>query len=286
MLGAKGLNLTRTVNGNYLENPSNSIPWAGEQNTLAPRPGRYLAPWARSSTPGYANGGNKFDLDKWDEAYFRRLKDFVREAGRRGIVVEFNLNYVMYGDGSWRLNPMNALNNINGFDETHEGTVTKDRRREAWAFILSGGAIYNNLDWSFAIDDPTGTGKVEQPGGRYNGEELRRQLKVLKDFIHGFDFIRMHPHNEVVQVSPKGTTAYALLEPGVAYAIYLLDGAQATLSLDIEAGRYRAEWVNPRTGATDKTEMLNHTGGRITLASPPYVEDIALRLVRMGRTGY
>ncbi len=178
------------------------------------------------------------------------------------------------------------LNKAIAFDKTIEGTLARDRRREAWAFILSGGAVYNNLDWSFARDDPTGSGKVEQPGGRYNGEEIRSQLKILKDFIQSFDFIRMRPHNAVVSGLPAGATAYALVEPGAAYAIYLMDGAQATLSLDVEAGRYRAEWVNPRTGATDKTQELNHTGGKLTLSSPAYVEDIALRLVRItGRTG-
>ncbi len=150
---------------------------------------------------------------------------------------------------------------------------------------MSGGAVYNNLDWSFATDDPTGSGKVEQPGGRYNGEEIRRQLKVLKDFIHSFDFIRMRPHNAAVSGAPAGATAYALVDPGAAYAIYLSGGSQANLSLELGAGRYRVEWLNPRTGATEKVRDLDHRGGVVTLASPAYEEDIALRLTRMGRTG-
>ena len=406
VLQADGLNLTRTVNGNYLESEDGTIiPWAADQNTLCPRPGRYLAPWARSSTLGYHNGGNKFDLNKWDAAYFRRLKDFVGEAGKRGIVVEFNMNYVMYGeDLGWVLNPMNVKNNINGvgkipfdlvntltdpgvvaaqdallrktvaelnefdnvyyeicdepyishadqkltddwqnhlvatlleteaglpnkhmiawnyanfsaevinpnpavsvfnfhyafpptavplnyrwnkaiaFDETHEGTVTRDRRREAWAFILSGGAVYNNLDWSFALDDPTGSGKVEQPGGRYNGVELRKQLRTLKDFIHSLDFISMIPNDSIVRGVPPGATAYALVESGRVYAVYIMAGEKLNLAMEVGAGRYRAEWLNPRTGAIDKTEDLQHTGGKLGLNSPRYVEDIALKLVKL-----
>ncbi len=407
VLAADGLNLTRTVNGNYLESKNGPIiPWAADQNTLCPRPGRYLAPWARSSTPGYHNGGNKFDLNKWDEAYFRRLRDFVREAAKRGIVVEFNLNYVMYGeDLGWVLNPMNVRNNINdvgnipfnlvntlsdsgvvarqdallrktvtelnefdnvyyeicdepyishaeakltddwqshlvatlvqtetqlpnqhmiawnyanfsaevvdpnpavsvfnfhyafpptavplnyrfnkaiGFDETHEGTVTRDRRREAWAFILSGGAVYNNLDWSFALDDPSGSGKVEQPGGRYDGSKLRKQLKILKDFIHSLDFIRMLPNPSIVQGLPPGAAAYVLVDPGRAYAAYFMDGEKLNLSLEVSAGRYRAEWLNPHNGVIDKVQDLQHRGGQLSLDSPAYVEDIALRLLKTG----
>jgi len=32
---------------------------------------------------GYRNGGNRFDLETWDEAYFARLKDFVATAAAK-----------------------------------------------------------------------------------------------------------------------------------------------------------------------------------------------------------
>src|SRR2546428_1616408 len=87
-LKSNKLNLTRTFTGAYVE-PSGAFNIAS--NTLAPAPGRFIAPWPRSSTPGYANGGNKFDLTKWNDAYFQRLEDFLSQAGKRGIVVELNL---------------------------------------------------------------------------------------------------------------------------------------------------------------------------------------------------
>src|SRR5438093_10178368 len=87
-LAKDGLNLTRTFSGAYVE-PFGAFNITS--NTLAPRPGRFICPWARGDTPGYANGGNKFDLTRWDEAYFKRLKDFVAQAGQRGVVVEMNL---------------------------------------------------------------------------------------------------------------------------------------------------------------------------------------------------
>lgn len=66
-LHADGLNLTRTFTGAYVE-PQGAFQIA--RNTLAPGPGRFICPWARSDTPEYANGGNKFDLTQWDPAYF------------------------------------------------------------------------------------------------------------------------------------------------------------------------------------------------------------------------
>src|SRR6185436_14563063 len=80
-------------------------------------------PWARSDQPGYAGGGNKFDLTKWDEAYFKRLKDFVGQAGKRGIVVEMNLFCPMYEEQQWKLSPQNDANNINGIGKIGKSDV-------------------------------------------------------------------------------------------------------------------------------------------------------------------
>ncbi|MGH7959470.1 MAG: hypothetical protein ACREH8_21020, partial [Opitutaceae bacterium] len=57
------------------------------RSTMAVAEGQLLPPWARSDTPGYIGGGNKFDLGRWDPAHFARLRDFVAEAGKRRIVV-------------------------------------------------------------------------------------------------------------------------------------------------------------------------------------------------------
>src|SRR5262245_22185206 len=110
-LKAKKLNLTRTFTGAYVE-PQGAFKIA--QNTLAPAPERFIAPWARSSTPGYANGGNKFDLTQWNDAYFKRLKDFLAQARKRGVVVELNLFCPFYEEAQWNLSPQNASNNVNG----------------------------------------------------------------------------------------------------------------------------------------------------------------------------
>ena len=63
-------------------------------------------------------------------------------------------------------------------------------RTEGWAFLLAGGGLYNNLDYSFTLAHPDGTAPfTKSPGG--GGPTLRRQLHILKHFIDSFDFIRM-----------------------------------------------------------------------------------------------
>jgi hypothetical protein len=396
-LQADGLNLTRTFSGMYVEG------WGYPWNTLNPPSGQYLCPWARSGTAGYADGGNKFNLDAWDPAYFSRLRDFVAQAGNRGIVVELVLFCAMYGDAQWNISPLKSTNNVNGvgtmawnqvytlsdagmlarqdamarkivtelngydnvyyeicnepyfgdagqawhqhmadtitntenglanrhliahniangsttvtspistvsilnfhyssppdsvaqnyglgrviaFDETgFRGSGDDPYRKEAWDFIVAGGAVYSNLDWSFTdyAENGTSTDWDKSLGG--GGPAIRGQLRILKDFIHGFDFVRMAPSNGVILGGlPGGVPARALVEPGRQYAIYLNGGSQANLQVDLPAGAYRADWVNTKTGDVDRSETFDHAGGARTVSSPAYSGDIALRILRSG----
>jgi Family of unknown function (DUF6298) len=76
-------------------------------------------PWARTGPGAATDGRPKFDLDRFDEAFFERLRDRVVAAGRRGIYVA-----VMLFDGFGlhlspapdhvEGHPFHAANNING----------------------------------------------------------------------------------------------------------------------------------------------------------------------------
>ncbi len=395
-----GFNLTRLFSGVYVEDPTS---FHIARNTLAPAPLRFICPWARSAQPGYAGGGNKFDLHTWDQAYFHRLKDFVAQAGKRGIVVEMVLFCPYYSDQQWEISPIKASNNIQGignvprtkaltlqngpllaiqdamvrkivtelhnfdnvyyevcnepyfggvtiawqnhivetiknaeaaFPEKHliaqgisngskkipnpnpsvsifnfhysrppmsvrwnygldraiaddetgfRGTGNSPYRREGWDFILAGGSVYDNLDYSFTVGHENGTFKFPptQPGG--GGHKLQAQLSILKKFIDSFDFVHMHPDDSIVKALGSTTKIYALAQTGKAYAVYVDGGGpEITLQLQVPAGRYHAEWIDTRTGAVDKSEDINHGAGILMLASPSYRADVALRLVRQG----
>jgi hypothetical protein len=109
-LAAHRLNHTRIFSGVYREVPGD---FGITENTLAPRPGHFICPWARSDTPGESDGGNKFDLTQWNPDYFTRLRALMTAAKKRGIVVEFTLFCPMYRDSMWNACPMNARNNVN-----------------------------------------------------------------------------------------------------------------------------------------------------------------------------
>jgi len=393
-----GLNLTRIFTGAYVEHAS-AFDIAG--NTLAPEPGQFVCPWKRSDTPGYANGGNRFDLHAWDSDYFARLTSFVAAAAERYVVVEVCLFCPFYGDEQWALSPWHPGNNVNGigdiprtdvytldkspellaiqeamvrktvtelnrFDNLYfevcnepyfggvtaewqshiadvivqteaslphrhlisqniangaaevrdplaavsilnfhyanppdavamnyplnrvigenetgfQGTGDTHYRMEGWEFVLAGGALYNNLDYSFTVGHEDGSFRypAAQPGG--GSAALRRQLRVLKDFIHSFDFVRMKPDDSVVRGGLQGEQrARVLAEPGRQYAIYVFGGTQVTLMLELPKGGYAAQWLNPVTGRIAGRQKLSHPGGVASLASPSYAEDIALSVV-------
>jgi hypothetical protein len=123
-LERNGLNQTRVWSGFYVED---SRAFGITDNTLAPAAGRYQPAWARSDQPGYANGGNRFDLSRWNPAFFTRLKRFVAEAARRDVMVEIVLFCPFYEDSMWRLSPLNPINNVNGLGEGLTRTTVHDR---------------------------------------------------------------------------------------------------------------------------------------------------------------
>ena len=108
-LKSYGLNYTRIYAGAMFEPIGKFI----EGNPLGPKPQSLILPWAQTDVPGYLHGGNKFDLDQWNPAYFERLKDFIAKAGERGIVVEICFFNAQYSD-TWPISPLYYENNIQG----------------------------------------------------------------------------------------------------------------------------------------------------------------------------
>lgn len=113
-LASNGMNLTRIYPGGMFEMPDKYL----KGNPLGPLPGRQILPWEKSIQPGanplLAEAGKpsyKYDLDKWNPDYFKRLKAFVRYAKKKDIIVEVAFFNGMYND-SWPLMAMNYENNI------------------------------------------------------------------------------------------------------------------------------------------------------------------------------
>ncbi len=180
------------------------------------------------------------------------------------------------------------LNKVIGDNETgFRGTNDLPYRVEAWSFILAGGGLFNHLDYSFTVghEDGTFVYPSKQPGGGNPG--FRRQLKILQQFIRGFNFVKMQPLNSALKTPLAGSArAYVLAEPNKVYAVYVAPAGEkpapreALLTLEVPEGNYRAEWINPLTGKVERRETVKSTHGSAVLTSPLHLEDIALRLIK------
>jgi hypothetical protein len=134
-------------------------------------------------------------------------------------------------------------NKVIADDETgFRGVSDEVYRTEGREFVIAGGALYNNLDYSFAVgfEDGTFAYPNTQPGG--GSAALRRQLRILRDFITSVDFIRMTPDDSIVKAgAPPGGAARALVERGRTIAIYLrrsvpANAKEAALQVSREPG--------------------------------------------------
>ena len=171
----------------------------------------------------------------------------------------------------------------------HKGDAVAASRVEAWEFIVGGGASFNHLNARYTIEDPAG----KTP----DNAQILGALRSLKNFIYSFDFVKMGPDkNFVVSGIPGGTYCRGISQPGEQYALYhhhsvledsnkeyyvVTPGKYAeTLVLDLPAGAYQADWVDPATGSVLSSVTFTHQGGNKALISPEHAVDIALRIKR------
>src|SRR5262249_62246595 len=63
-------------------------------------------------------GKRKFDLPRFDDEYFARLRDRVANAGRRGMYVSVMLfeAWELQFTDAWQCHPFRGPNNVNGID--------------------------------------------------------------------------------------------------------------------------------------------------------------------------
>jgi hypothetical protein len=169
-----------------------------------------------------------------------------------------------------------------GDNETgFRGNSDSTYRMEGWRFILAGGSLYNNLDYSFAAGYEKGSYHYPstQPGG--GSDSLRRQLSFLKKFIEGFDFLRMHPDSSLIS---KGSLLHAearvLAEPGKQYAVYIYGTLPPSFELMLPEGKYILSWMDTKTGKYKNKEVIQSSNGKAAISSPSYISDIALRIIR------
>jgi len=420
-LSEDGMNYTRIFTGTYFELPGESF--GIQNNTLAPDKDKVTTPWA--TVVSDFTGKVKYDLSTWNEAYFKRLKDFMTTAAELNLIVEVTLFSSIYNDAHWNISPQNPENNINishevsrfdaqtlnngtlfdyqagfvrkmvqelnefdnfffeiqnepwadhqvpaynivnkedlepddwthkadfaneesmawqeklasviveeesnlaqkhliaqnftnykasipvvsdhisiinfhyawpeaiewnyhydriiGFDESgFAGPGDQVYRRQAWQFMLSGGGLFNNLDYSFFVGHEDGSGKNNAPGG--GSKTLRQQLKILSDFLHGFELEKLYPYNSCIKSSP-GLIPYVLSDKNNTYAVYLRAVCieNTTLELKTGDGNYQVQALNTITGSYSAPVRIESHDGVIKIEIEIPEGELVLKIIR------
>lgn len=177
----------------------------------------------------------------------------------------------------------------------YESHPVEETRVEGWYGMVGGLAGMIHLNSEFSVANPSAQGTSTE-------KVILPQKRVLMTFMHSLDFVRMEKYTDF-RVAGSPALARAIAEPGRQYAVYLFHGSRkwedwpqgATASrfnveanwfsdsviLKLPPGAYRAEWVNPSSGAVIASRSLHSKGGDTVLKTPRYFVDVALWMKRV-----
>jgi hypothetical protein len=189
-------------------------------------------------------------------------------------------------DFKYQINKPIELNETYYYPIWYKGDSIGDSRVEAWEFIMGGGSAFNHLNGRYTNENPSG----DTPDNR----KICSTLKVLKEFMHSFDFTKMSPDKRFIAGGIPGDAIYRGMSwPGNQYALYIHHSKCAEdsaayivvpgkyrhdLLLDLPNGEYKAEWIDPATGTCQPAKIYSSGKGKMKLTTPVYSVDIALRI--------
>jgi hypothetical protein len=228
---------------------------------------------------------------KWQETIAAAIKETEKSLPKKHLIAQ---NYVNFKHSLDEVDQNISILNFHyvwpetvwlnygwdrpvNFDESgFAGTSDSAYLRQAWQFMIAGGAIFNNLDYSFYVGAETGKGVNSAPGG--GSTNLRRQLAFLRSFLESFDFIKMKPDFDIVYLSP-GLEWQALSEKGKQYAVIFTGTVTKTVKITLPKGKYKYSFVSPYSGRTLSEGLITSKGMVQELVFPELSDMTALKII-------
>ena len=172
--------------------------------------------------------------------------------------------------------PMAIGCNETGFAGSH----ARIYRRQAWAFLMAGGALFNNLDYSFTPDRADGNAPIHAPGG--GGRRLRRQYGILKRFMDGIDFVHKRPTTATILPCHTLHGAGYCLQGEQDAAYYFQSDNELFLRVRAPGPRCLLRTCDPVDGVVTEQHVQADPDGTLSLEFPGlpfgFKEDIAFYL--------
>jgi hypothetical protein len=217
----------------------------------------------------YCNEGKTISPDELQK-YWKNISIFNHHYDKDAASVKLNYK---------------AINRAFAFNETGLMPIYSPQYRvQGWRYLMSGGALYNNLDFTFQVGHEDGLGKAAFSCDGYQGSgdpRVRNEICVLASFFNKLDFVHMQPANEIFVVYYGDKELYALANPGKQYVIYVVGGKNTWYRVNIPFGNYKVEYFDPISGALISSETLSHTSGDFRLDGPDYETDLAIKITRI-----
>jgi hypothetical protein len=202
------------------------------------------------------------------EKYWKNISVFNHHYDKNTLSLKFN-----YG-----------INRVLSFNETGLMPPSSPQYRiQGWKYLMSGGGLYNNLDFTFEVGHEDGSGEIEFLCDGYmgcNDKTVKYQMAALLKFMNSFDFVDCRPNYNVISVAFGDKNFCVMENPGKEYAIYTYeDTNQGSIQLILVPGKYDLTWINPSDGkAIKQEEVETNDGGGIRINAPSFKEDIAFVL--------
>jgi len=157
----------------------------------------------------------------------------------------FNFHYAH--PDAVRLNT--GLQGVIGLDET--GFMPQDDLlyvTQAWRFILSGGGLYNNLDYSFTAGHERGDWPIPASNPGWGGRDFREKLSILARTMTEVPFHEMEYSGTLVSAESEDLIQYGLHNRSGTCIVYLENCRGVTLRPAVPGGEYMVTWLDIYSG--------------------------------------
>lgn len=198
----------------------------------------------------------------------------------------------------WLSIPAAISDDETGFD----GGLDYTYRSQGWAFVLGGGSVYDNLDYSFTIYHPNGTDTPDDPGG--GSPALRVSLGALQALLGSLPLRECAPMPSIPDASSnppqpglQAQTLGQVCASGGILATYIYGGnvsiaPNATLEVVLSlpgldsatrSSDWTVTWADPVTGTcAAPINVSADSSGKLNLPPSPwrFNEDVVVVAAR------
>jgi hypothetical protein len=196
------------------------------------------------------------------------LDDLLNQLGRTDVTIVNNVSTrIADGDGLYNQIPPDrtyskpVVNAEFGYEQYDGWTGRTSRttpdtvRRLAWNLVMAGGFFTYGMETTYKASEGGGPFSWKLPAQELGGSDY---MKLLYEFMTGTKWWEMNPDNSVI----TNGSAFALVNPGTEYVVYLRSGSSVSVNLSAVSGDLNVDWFDTKDGDTFSQGTVSGGGVR------------------------